>query len=90
MHDLFDVYVTQNWTRSWVGYIDIGDGFGRQKYASDKSILGDIDVDDGCWRPNVLETKCVPDLIHCENHQQNEESHQHNDSATNISNQSPS
>ena len=49
-----------------------------------------------CWR--MLETKCVgdkfqmlvTDLIHWENHQHNEKSRQHNDSATNISNQSPS
>ena len=46
----------------------------------------------------MLETKCVgdklemlvTDLKHCENHQHNEKSRQHNDSATNISNLSPS
>ena len=31
----------------------------------------------------------VTDLIHWENHQHNEKSHQHNNSATNIRNQSP-
>ena len=50
-----------------------------------------------CWW-RMLETKFVGDkfemlvidLIHWENHQHNEKSRQHNDSATNISNQSPS
>jgi len=52
---------------------------------------------DRCWW-RILETKCVgdkfemslTDLMHWENHQHNEKSRQHNDSATNISNQSPS
>ena len=51
-----------------------------------------IDVGDGCWRPNVLVTTLemlVTDLINWENHQHNETGRQHNDSVTNISNQSP-